>query len=120
GTGRYAKCMRVQGGERRTKDGGYIHRIDGAARPAAVSNVVDEPRLSLADCVLMHRQFAVADHYVRELATKLGVTYDSLRLLDIGWCRERKVWTFPMRDAVGKIVGFRTRDNAGNKRAIKG
>ena len=55
---------------------------------------------------------------VVSLAKSLGVSFDSLRALNIGW--DGKAWTFPMRDPSGKVVGIRRRFPDGKKLSVRG
>lgn len=68
---------------------------------------------------------------VTKLATQLGLGADSLQRLDVGWlsaeslarlgtgCRGAGAWTFPMRDAMGAVIGIRLRTGEGFKFAVK-
>lgn len=62
---------------------------------------------------------AVPDDKLNELAANLGVTVDSLNLLDIGYMGFNK-WSFPMYDGQRKPTGIRTRTLDGQKRAVTG
>jgi len=53
-------------------------------------------------------------------AEQLGVTLDSLASLSIGWSQHFEAWSFPMRDANGKVIGIRLRKDDGSKFAIPG
>lgn len=55
-----------------------------------------------------------------DLCHRLGVSEESMGLLRLGWDQKRLLYTFPMRDAAGHIIGIRTRTRRGDKRAIEG
>ena len=52
------------------------------------------------------------------LARDLGVTIEALERLCTGWSGD--AWTFPMRDAAGRILGVRLRLPSGRKLAVRG
>ena len=54
------------------------------------------------------------------LAGQLGVSRESLCRLGIGWMITESCWTFPERDADGKIIGITRRFPNGKKFCIKG
>lgn len=51
-------------------------------------------------------------------AGELRLSVDSLRQLCVGWSAVHRAWTFPMRDAVGTIIGIRLRRPNGFKFAV--
>jgi hypothetical protein len=53
-------------------------------------------------------------------AAKLGVTVNSLIRLSVGWSEDHDAWTFPMRNADGKVVGIRLRRPDGRKLSVTG
>lgn len=55
-----------------------------------------------------------------ELANTLGVVYEGLAALMVGWSEMHKSYTFPMRDENAKIVGVRLRTKDNKKFSIKG
>lgn len=57
---------------------------------------------------------------VETLSAVLGVSAESLRMLQVGYSPAREAWTFPMRDASGAVIGIRTRYRDGTKKAITG
>ncbi len=70
----------------------------------------------------------LAEHYAdmanggaaANLARLIGVSDHSLRRLDVGWVPFKRAWSFPMRDAEGRIVGIRLRGENGDKWAVRG
>ena len=53
---------------------------------------------------------------VEGLATALGVDDEALKALEVRFNRFEECWSFPMRDAEGKIVGLRFRELGGSKK----
>ena len=59
--------------------------------------------------------------YQREQFAKyLGVSLDSLLLLDVVHSAERRAWGFPMRNSLGNVTGMRLRLEDGRKISVKG
>jgi hypothetical protein len=57
---------------------------------------------------------------LEHLATSLGLTAAALERLAVGWDREYRCYTFPMRDERERIVGVRLRNPSGGKFAVTG
>lgn len=57
---------------------------------------------------------------VADLAEQLGVSAASLAALGIGWLPGEACWTFPERDAEGKIIGLVRRFKNGKKISVEG
>lgn len=57
---------------------------------------------------------------VQTLAEQLGVSIESLERLGIGWKIDSHAWSFPERDAEGKIVGISLRGWDGKKFCVGG
>lgn len=122
--GSAAICPRVESG-RRVGDAGHLHRLaDLSARgltrsryvplsgsPAA-GDALDFAALA-ADCAA-----AVPQGGIELLARGLGVSAESLRRLGVGW--DGHAWTFPMRDATGRVCGIRRRLPDGRKLSVRG
>jgi phage/plasmid primase-like uncharacterized protein len=53
-------------------------------------------------------------------AAELGVSMNSLLRLSVGWSEDHDAWTFPMRNANGKVVGIRLRRPDGRKVSVTG
>ena len=68
-----------------------------------------------ADC-----RAAVRPKALDALAVALGVSVESLRRLGVGWTAKHRSWSFPMRSAVGNMLGIRLRLSGGRKLSIKG
>ena len=78
-----------------------------------------ETRARLDRLALAFREGISADERER-LAQQLGLHPSSLEALDVGRDRHRSLWTFPMRDGDGHLVGFRLRGDRGRKFALRG
>jgi hypothetical protein len=55
-----------------------------------------------------------------ELSKKLGVSEESLKLLNLGWLDNSSSWVFPMLRKRDRLIGIRVRPRNGKKFAIKG
>jgi hypothetical protein len=120
-------CMRVSSDRTSTGEaGGWLHSLDPrTASPASsrsTSHTIAPRKLSLPECESIHRRCVadLSDRMADSLSSRLRVSVRSLRRLGLGWSYERSVYTVPMRDADGSIVGIRTRSPEGEKRCIPG
>jgi len=106
--------MRVESSIR--SNGGYIHRLNDAVPLPKRKNT---PK-STTDFERLAQQFSrgTDPDAIEELADELGVDPDSLIRLGTGW--DGEAWTFPMKDASGRIVGIRRRLPDGKKLSVKG
>lgn len=102
-----------------TKGAGFLYRlgepvIRSSPRPRAAREPapIDWQRLS-DNCIA-----ALPPN--DRLHETLGVSRDSLGRLGLGWSATYKSWTFTMRDQDCQIVGLRTRQTDGAKRAVSG
>jgi hypothetical protein len=133
-------CMWVEAGSvRRTKNGGYLHRLKDMPRPKCIPGVRTRiirssapVRDDLAAKMAEYRQAVHLDR-LRELADALGVSAESLHRLGIGWSwnagRDEKcdpmmrsgggAWCFPMFDSEGRIIGIKFRLADGQKLSIR-
>jgi len=109
-------CMRTPS-DRPTRNGGWLHRLDGTfphrsesprPRPRGVPARTDWMRLT-------RRYTQAAD--LRILARELGVSVEALRRLQAGF--DGRNWAFPMRDADDRIVGIHLR-GPNRKFAVRG
>ena len=99
-------------------DAGYLHKISDnpvapppRARPEPLRPVVNW------DAMQESREERASEAIVRSHAADLGVTYEALRLLRIGY-EGYDVFTFPMSIG-GKIAGLRCRKTNGEKWAAR-
>lgn len=76
----------------------------------------------MADLEALQQQFSCNAllAIIGVLADQLGVSIDSLQRLGVGWSITDNAWTFPERDADGKLIGIIRRLWDGRKLAISG
>lgn len=122
--GNAAICMRTES-DRLVDCGGagtgWLHRLNG--RPDARSyehpghrrGQKSKPLEWQADVARYAANGAEKRH---ELARALGVSPDSLELLEVGW--DGEAWTFPERDSAGRVIGIARRFRDGRKAAVSG
>lgn len=60
-----------------------------------------------------------SDHF-KPLVEELHVPLRPLQRLQVGWSDEHAAYTFPMKDAEERTIGFRVRARSGKKWAVKG
>ncbi len=65
-----------------------------------------------------HYQSQLTSEKLHVLAHSLGLSAGSLQRLRVGW--DGTAYTFPMSDAVGRIIGIRRRFPSGGKASVKG
>lgn len=114
-------CARIES-KVRAGDAGWFHAV--GERGAPTYRPGREIR-QLADDV-----GEIADRYFRAhtawsaratLACRLGVDATSLERLRVGWNERDEAWTFPMRDARGRVVGIQNRYHPHHgKRVVRG
>lgn len=119
--GSAAICMR-RTSDYPTRNGGFLHRLrdsrDRQSRPVRRMRAADVTRCDFGALSARYEK-ATTDGSVADLAARLGVTADSLRRLHVGRMPLGD-WTFPMRSATGAIIGLRTRQADGQKKAVTG
>lgn len=114
-------CGRIAEGSLKQNDGGqYLHRLRDTftsylrpQRPKRVSAGRDY-------CGLAQRLFDDGATGRTELARLLGVSVSSLERLEVGWNRWEEYWSFPERDAQGKVIGISSRLRNGEKKRLPG
>jgi hypothetical protein len=115
-------CMRVES-NKRTKNGGFLHRLTDGPRPCAPRRIVFPTRTSLPDLTALatsYRETPTADR-LTALAAELGVTVSSLTAFRVGWAASYPAWSFPLREpATGKVTGIRLRPLIGKKFSVTG
>ncbi|MFA7238089.1 MAG: AAA family ATPase [Phycisphaeraceae bacterium] len=81
-----------------------------------------QPTTPAPDMLSLAKQctIAITPEQLAHLAEGLGVSADALRRLRVGWLADQSAFTFPMRNASGKVVGIRTRYADGRKAAVRG
>lgn len=116
-------CMRTPS-PRPCKSGGWFHfeAVTTMPVPRPESGTGSADRLTQAVCAEMHDRFRTLWHEspgrANLLADVWGVSLATLDAMGIGIDPNSDAFTFPMRDAYGGIVGFRTREKDGRKRCI--
>lgn len=63
---------------------------------------------------------ALTEDRLEELAELLELSPDSLQRIGCGWLEDKGCWTFPERDADGRVIGIALRWADGRKGFIKG
>lgn len=122
-----AICPRVDEGSSRYIEGsGYLHILKVTTEwmneeyhPKGGYSALPEHNEVLA---IRARQWITdcGNDKVDELAERLGVSEESLRLLNIGWFDYDNSWIFPMLRKGNRLLGIRVRKRDGKKIAIRG
>lgn len=122
--GSAAICARVESDKPAgNKGAGWVHRLrDDFNLPPRQYEKPKPIRKRQIDWDARSKKYQrqLNDNGCQYLADQLGISPATLRLLDVGWCPSRSCWTWPMRDAAGRIVGMRTRHTNGSKKADAG
>jgi hypothetical protein len=113
-------CARVES-RQRFGSAGWLHvlrddgkRWNGMHRlKVPIREPEPDPKLAL-----LAERAALQERHVERLAADLGVSIDSLARLGVGWTG--RDWSFPMVDALGRVVGIALRSRDGAKHAVKG
>jgi len=120
-----AICPRTKS-QRRAGDAGWLHvlRKDGDKRTGRSRRVVIRGRPDNGN-IEAEAQRAVKwvqqqPSVLGQLAGQLGLSTESLRRLQVGYCCQHRAWTFPMRSADGQIIGIRLRLADGRKLSLRG
>ena len=114
-----AICMRTES-PRPTKNGGWLHVLTDAPRPAGPIPRPLPVRVPARDFGPLAQQWQrdLGPVRLQASAGSLGVAPEALQLLGCGW--NGRAFAFPMFDAQRKIVGIRYRNSRGEKWAEKG
>lgn len=125
--GEVAICMRIQKGAiKETRNNGYLHRLLGPRpqRPRPVRIFSASPPYPRTDLLPLarhlHNKALQNPTLINRLAADLGLPSRTLWRLRIGWSQWREVFSFPMRDAKGEVIGIRLRSLSGSKYAVRG
>jgi hypothetical protein len=118
--GQAASCMRVESAKP-AKNGAWIHILAEPRRPLPPPRP-DRPAGPPPDFseIMDSLRYETTRPMLAALAESLGVSIAACDALDASWRAESRAWAFPMRDAAGKAVGVRLRDDKGRKWAIPG
>ena len=120
-------CHRVESPYLARSGSGWIHRLIDrpvnhfTRRPTccctlAVSRPTAPQSPATLDLSRVHSSYSADPILVDGLATTLGVDPDALAALEVRYNALNECWSFPMRDADGKIVGLRFRELAGSRK----
>lgn len=137
--GKAVLCPRTpsaSGWKGRDGNGGYLHRLDGAAAAPLPGSPARPTRVKVSRPVLAgivrQCQTALSPRRLELLSRSLGVSADSLRRERVGWAEGLEMtsargkpvrvwaWTFPMVDAAGAVCGVRLRTEDGHKFSLTG
>ncbi len=106
---------------KRCANGGTVFRRIGdraSARPRKRNTAKKaEPRIDWEERAARYVR-AISEARLTNLAGELGVIVKSLCALDCGW--NGRAFTFPERDADGRVIGIATRTPDGRKSSMKG
>lgn len=115
-------CARILSPNKVGNNGaGWIHTLDANAERFAKyeTKPTIEWRPSINWIKLQaYYERMIADR--KQLAESLGVSDTSLWSLRVGWSRNDRAYTFPMRDGHNAIIGMRTRKPSGEKKSVAG
>ncbi len=116
--GKYAICMRTES-NKPTKNGGWLHRLDGRLPHPKQKNPKPKPRPKV-DIYETYEKNGdrITDDLRRLLSKELGVTPESLKRLEVGY--DGANYSFPMRDADMRVIGLKLRAPNGSKFCVTG
>lgn len=121
--GSAAMCARVQEGSvKKAGEAGWLHIIDpNVARPAKQQSFPQPARKPLRNWSnQLARYESERGSALDQLSVQLGVSRESLERIHTGYDSFKKWWTFPERDADGKVIGILRRDHSGEKKRLAG
>ena len=110
-----AICARIKS-THRCGDAGWLHRLrDNFALPRAFTRKISLescPQPDFTERALTFEKAVNAEH-LRQHASSLGLSVESLTALGVGWAQPYDAWSFPMCDAHGAVRGIRLRRSNG-------
>lgn len=122
GDGAVVHCMRAQS-EKPLESGGWLHKREGTKVIAFLQRKKEpEQRPVIRWGVEAERMYEAtkAASTRAELARELGVSVESLELLNVGWGADRSEFaSFPMRDMRQRFCGIVRRYKDGAKKTMK-
>jgi hypothetical protein len=118
-------CGRISDGSLKENHGGqYLHRLrDNYQHAPRVHVPTPEPKPKTPRTDLPAIASAWSRHAAEareRLAAHLGIPVHGLIALEVGWNESSRCWSFPERDAAGKIIGINTRSMDGSKKRLAG
>lgn len=122
--GSAAICARIESGSvKRCGDAGWLHQLrkipNWQRQPKRIS-IRTEQSCDLTQLAGEFQAQAEKQGMMEVLAKQLQVSAGSLLRLKVGWCARESCWTFPLRDAQGRVVGLNRRFADGRKRIFSG
>lgn len=100
------------------RNGGWLH-VSPKPMPV-VSKSHETPPLVGASRMILRWAEETHQNALQSLATRLGLSSDSLASLNAVYASQHRAWAFPMRDGFGEVVGIRLRAEDGRKWAVRG
>ncbi len=116
-SGEWVVCMRVES-QKSSKNGGWVHRSDGL--PVKFQKKHEEPKKIDAQGIWMKWNNQTTMEKVESHGVKLGVSADSLLMIQCVWANDHFAWAYPMKDGENNFVGIRLRNEEGRKWAVTG
>ena len=121
--GSVAICARIeQGSVKRCGEAGWLHILSDTGRSRSRwltrSIPISQPPAKDFPALAKRYQNWIKQEQLDGLAEGLGVSAESLRRLGVGW--NYAGFTFPMSDALARIIGIRIRYPSGLKAAERG
>lgn len=129
-------CFRVDAGCKRHADGkpvtftdgmGWVHALDaGKVRDTSFARAEKlrpiERNAEIVDWEGVTKRYMgfLSGERLEKLAASLGLKWETLAMLWVGWSAEHNAYTWPMVNGSGKFVGIRLRGTDGRKWAITG
>ena len=115
-----AICPRVESPQK-IGEAGYLHSFSSKPLPAPYGkNFQVEPKKPNPEMSELQLKFRskITPAKLEEIAKKWGVSIATIDKMSCGW--DGSAWTFPMRSADGKIIGYRRRLPCGKKLCVLG
>lgn len=116
-----AICMRRES-DTPTRNGGWLHKSNDSIRyvpsPPIKQAIEDKP--IDATGIWFRWSTETIHEKLDQLGEMLGVDTDALKSIGCAWASTHNAWAFPMKDAGGRVIGIRLRNNDGQKWAVKG
>ncbi len=120
-----AICSRIASEKQIGRAGaGWLHTLREAAMERPVWRTVKqaEQRRPLVEMRALANQFCreMRQTSLVWISNELCVSCDSLRQLRVGWSKQRRAFSFPMREPNGNVCGIRYRAYSGDKFSERG
>lgn len=116
--GWWCYCGREPSKRKQNAGGQFLHRLDVKQEPTSRRHA-KKREASNKDWQALAEQYASKAGMPRQkLAKQLGVSVESLEILQVGW--HESAWTFPECDAAGTVIGISRRLKNGDKRNERG